>query len=173
VELIEFGSLTEEQYAELVGTEEDPWGAREHDVEWLEWRPKERHVGLRAHDGRLVAVAGLLVADVRFGEREPIAVVGVGGVLVTAPCRGQGLGERVITEVLERARLLGPDIAMLFCMPHRVGLYRRHGFAEIAPPVLVEQSSGVIEIPTVTMWRPFAPGAELPDGRVRVDGFPF
>lgn len=173
VELIEFDSLTAEQYAELVGDEEDPWGGREHNMEWLEWGPKERHVALVSEDGRLLATAGLIVADVRFGDREPIPVAGVGGVLVTASHRGRGLGERVITEILERASGLGPEVAMLFCLPDRVPLYRRHGFAEIPPPVLVEQSGGIIEIPTVTMWRPLRAGAELPEGSVRVEGFPF
>jgi hypothetical protein len=62
---------------------------------------------------------------------------------------------------------------MLFCLRDRVSLYRRHGFDEIPPPVLVEQSSGVIENPKVTMWRPLRAGAELPDGPVRVESFPF
>ena len=82
VELIEFGRLSEEQYAELVGDEADPWGVGDH-VD-LEWRPKERHVGLRDDDGQLLAAAGLVVVEVGFGAQPAIPVVGLGGVIVTA-----------------------------------------------------------------------------------------
>lgn len=169
VELIEFGRLSEEQYAELVGDEADPWGAGEDD---LAWRPKDRHVGLRDDDGRLVAAAGLVVVEVQVGEQPPIPVVGLGGVIVTAPYRGRGLGRRVITEALERARAMGPEIAMLFCRAENVGLYQRHGFAEIPEPVFVDQPDGPVEI-SEAMWRPLEEGARLPEGIVKVNGLPF
>lgn len=170
MELIEFGSLSEERYAELVGDEQDPWDAGDSK---LEWRPKDRHVALRDADGRLVAAAGLLVATARFGDHQPIDVVGIGGVIVAAPHRGEGLGNRVISEALDRASGLGPRIAMLFCWPDRADLYRRHGFAEVPGPVLVEQPDGVVEISMVTMWRSLEQGATLPSGRMRLDGLPF
>lgn len=170
MELIEFGILTAEQYAELVGDEEDPWDAG--DVH-LEWRPKDRHVGLCAPDGRLVATAGMTLVTVRFGGGETVPVVGLGGVIVAAPFRGRGFGRRVITEALARAREMGPAIAMLFCRPDRAGLYRQHGFAEMPGPVLVDQPGAVIEIADVTMWRPLRPGAALPRGPVKLDGLPF
>jgi predicted GNAT family N-acyltransferase len=170
VELIDLGALSEEQYAELVGDEKDPWDAGHSN---LEWRPKDRHVAVRGADGRLVAAAGLLVATARFGAHQRIDVVGIGGVIVAAPHRGRGLGDRVISAALDRAHGLGPRIAMLFCLPDRADLYRRYGFADVPGPVLVEQPKGAIEIPMVTMWRPLKQGATLPAGRVMLDGLPF
>ena len=61
MEQIEFGPLTDELRSELEGDEQDPWDAAR--VPPMEWRPKERHVGLRDEHGRLVANAGLLVVD--------------------------------------------------------------------------------------------------------------
>lgn len=172
MELIEFGRLSDEQYAALVGNEEDPWDAAEFG---LEWRPKDHHVAVRGDDGRLVAAAGLVVVEVQFGARPPIPVVGVGGVIVTASHRGRGFGRTVISEALRRAEAMGPEIAMLFCRVETAGLYRRHGFAEVRGPVLVDQPDGVMEISGggVAMWRPLKLEARLPDGIVKVNGLPF
>ena len=54
VDLVDLGRLTEEQYAELVGDEVDPWGAA---GVTLSWRPKDRHVVVRDDHARLVAAA--------------------------------------------------------------------------------------------------------------------
>ncbi len=172
MEEIEFGRLSDEQYAELVGDEDDPWNAAEFD---LEWRPKDYTVAVRDDAGRLLAAAGLVVVDVKFGARAAIPVVGVGGVIVTASHRGRGYGRRVISEALWRAEALGPEIAMLFCRAETSGLYRRHGFAEVPGPVLVDQPDGIREISGagMTMWRPLKAGAQLPDGIVKVNGLPF
>jgi predicted N-acetyltransferase YhbS len=170
VELVEFGTLSPERYAELVGDEEDPWDAGESR---LEWRSKERHVGICDDRGRLIAAAGLVVVDVQFGELDPAPVVGIGGVIVAAAHRGHGLGWSVISGVVERAHELGPRIALLFCRPDRSELYRRHGFAEVHAPVFVDQSTGVLEMPLVTMWRPVEQAVELPAGVVRVRGLLF
>jgi GNAT superfamily N-acetyltransferase len=113
VDLIEFGRLSDEQSAALVGDENDPWNAAEFGLEWL---PKDHHVGVRDDAGRLLAAAGLVVVEVQFGEQPPMLVVGVGGVIVTASHRGRGLGRRVISEALSRAEALGPEIAMLFAV---------------------------------------------------------
>ena len=158
MELIEFGRLSDGQYAELVGDEDDPFDAAEFALEWL---PKEHHVGVRHDDGRLLAAAGLVVVDVQFGAQPPIPVVGVGGVIVTASHRGRGFGRQVISEALRRAEALGPDIALLFCRAETAGLYRRHGFAEVPGPVLVDQPDGIVEISRtgMTMWRPLNAGA--------------
>jgi GNAT superfamily N-acetyltransferase len=170
MELIELGPLSDEQYAELIGDEHDPWGAAEFR---LEWRPKDHHVALRDNDGRLIAAAGLVVVDVEFGAQPPIPVVGIGGVLVTASHRGRGFGRRVISAAIDRAETLGPEIAMLFCLAGLAGLYRRHGFAEVPGPVFVDQPNGAVEISEVTMWRALEVGASLPDGVVKVVGLPF
>lgn len=172
VELIEFGRLSDEQYAALVGEEVDPFNAAEFGIEFL---AKDRHVAVCDDDGRLLAAAGLVVVEVQFGAQPPLPVVGIGGVIVTAPHRGQGLGRQVISAALRRAEALGPEIAMLFCRVENAGLYRLHGFAEVPGRVFVDQPDSVVEIasPGVAMWRPLRADARLPHGIVKVNGLPF
>ena len=55
LEVVELGRLTEQDWTDLVGGEHEPFGPM---GAGLEWRPKDRHVALRARDGGLVAVAG-------------------------------------------------------------------------------------------------------------------
>jgi predicted GNAT family N-acyltransferase len=71
-------------------------------------------VALRRADGRLIASAGLVLGELQVEDRPPMQFVGLGGVFVTASCRGQGLGERIIREALRRAGTMGPDLALLF-----------------------------------------------------------
>jgi ribosomal protein S18 acetylase RimI-like enzyme len=172
VELIEFGRLSNEQYAELVADEDDPWNGAEFDLQWL---PKDHHVAVTDDDGRLLAAAGLVVVEVQCGGQPPIPVVGVGSVIVTASHRGRGIGRKVISEAIGRAEAMGPEIAMLFCRSENAGLYRRHGFAEVRRPVLVDQPDRVVEISAAgkAMWRPLTAGARLPDGIVKVNNLPF
>jgi predicted GNAT family N-acyltransferase len=133
----------------LEGDEVDPFGAAGNT---LTWRLKDQHVALRRPDGPLIASAGLVRAEIEVGQGT-IPVVGLGGVFVAAPYRGRGLSTRVITEALARAQTMGPEVVLLFCHRDRVGLYLRHGFAEVAPPVRVAQPDGPVEIPMVTMSR--------------------
>jgi predicted GNAT family N-acyltransferase len=170
MDLIEFERLSDQQHAELVGDEDDPWKAADLGLEWL---PKDHHVAVRDDGGRLLAAAGLVIVNVQFGSGPPIPVVGLGGVIVTASQRGRGLGRQVISEALTRAEVMGPEIAMLFCRPEITGLHRRHGFAEVRRPVFAEQPDGVVEMLGVTMWRPLKAGARLPRGIVKVTGLPF
>lgn len=169
MELVELGPLSPAQQAELVGDEANPWGELGRD---LEWQPKDHHVALLSPDGRLVAAAGWLVADVEVAG-QPIPVVGIGGVIVAARLRGQGLGRCVISEAIGRAEQLDPQLAMLFCQPDRVELYERHGFVQLQEPVRVQQPSGGVDMPMETMWRPQRPGASLPPGPVNLPGLPF
>jgi len=169
MDVVEFGRLSDRRRAELEGDEVDPFdGSRTS----LLWRSKDRHVALRGPDGRLVASAGLVVADVQV-DLAVIPVVGIGGVIVAAPYRSQGLGNRIIVEALPLAATLGPAIAMLFCYRDRAGLYARHGFEEIAPPVLVQQARGLVEIPMVSLWRALREGERLPPGEVTLNSLPF
>lgn len=170
MEVIEFGPLTDAYRAELEGDEIDPFDARRTE---LRWRRKERHVALRGDDGRLVASTGLLLAEIQVGDGPVTPVVGIGGVFVAAAHRGQGLANRVIVEALRRAAALGPDLVILFCHRDRAGLYVRHQFAEIAPPVLVQQPEGFVEIPQVAMWRALHNRATLPAGQVKLLSLPF
>jgi predicted GNAT family N-acyltransferase len=169
MELVELGPLSPAQQAELVGDEVDPWGEL---GKGLEWRPKDHHVALFSPDGRLVAAAGWLVTDVEVAD-QPIAVVGIGGVIVAAGLRGQGLGRCVIAEAIGRAEQLGPQLAMLFCQPDRVELYERFGFVQLRESVRVQQPAGTVDMPMETMWRPQRPGVSLPPGQVEVPGLPF
>ncbi len=172
MEVVEFGRLSGDQRAELEGDELDPFDAHRIDPK-LQWRAKDRHVALRGSDRRLLASVGLLLAELQVGDRPLMPVVGIGGVIVAARCRGRGVADRVIVEALGRAATLGPGVAILFCHRDRAGLYERHGFAEIDPPVLVEQPDGFVETPQVSMWRAIHEGVTFPAGRVIVHSFPF
>lgn len=170
MEPVEFGSLTAELSAELVGGEQDPWDSS--GMPPLQWRDKEHHVGLRDDAGRLVASAGVLVVDVEVeGERFP--VVGLGGVIVNRAYRGRGLSLPVIEAALQKAAVLGPDFALLFCHQDRMELYRRFGFEAVADEVLVDHAGGQIVMPMRTMSRALRPGAAWPAGRVVLHSLPF
>lgn len=170
MEVIELGRLNDTQRAELEGDEDDPFDAA---GDTLKWRSKDRHVALRGPDGRLIASAGLVLAEVQVEELAPIPVVGVGGVIVAAPHRGRGLGDRVIAEALARVASMGPAAAILFCHRDRAGLYAHHGFLEIPRPVSVQQPDGLAEMPYVSMWRPLREGWELPAGQLVLHSLPF
>ena len=169
MEIADFGQLTDDQRAELEGGEDDPFDGAGVS---LRFRPKDRHVVMRDADGRLVASAGLTLAEVEVaGQR--IAVVGLGGVIVNVGHRGRGLARQIVDAALDRARAMGPAFVILFCHADRVGLYARLGFVEIAEPVSVQQPEGFETMPMRTMWRVLHVGAQWPHGPVRVYGFPF
>jgi len=163
VDVVEFGRLSDAQRAELRAGEEDPFGAAGNP---LQWRPKDRHVALRRADGRLVASAGLVLGDLQVEDRPPMQFVGLGGVFVTAACRGQGLGKRIVEEALRRAGTMGPNVVLLFCHRSRTGFYEQHAFVEIDSPVLVQQSDGYAEMPLAAMWRALSADAALPPGEL-------
>jgi predicted GNAT family N-acyltransferase len=170
LEVVAFGRLSESQRTELEAGEEDPFDAG---GTTLAFRGKDRHVALREAGGRLVASTGFVVAELSIDKRPPLPFVGIGGVFVTAERRGEGLGNRILVEALRFARTLGPELALLFCHRDRSGLYLRHGFTEVEPPVLVEQPGGNAEIPLVTMWRSLTDGALPAPGRLTVHTRPF
>lgn len=170
MDVVEFGRLSEAQRSELEGDEVDPFDSAGNT---LHWRAKDRHVALRGPEGTLVASAGLVLAEVQLDDADELPVVGIGGVIVAAPHRGRGLSTRVITLALDLAAAMGPDVAMLFCHRNRAGLYERHGFAEVAPPVVVEQPEGPVQMRMVTMWHALRDGVSLPEGRVTLRGLPF
>lgn len=169
LELVEFGDLTDAGRAQLEGDEVDPFDAADGT---LVFRPKERHLALRDPAGRLVAAAGLTGAEVQVGEAH-FAVVGLGGVIVNAQHRGQGLARRVVEAALKRARTMGPDFMVLFCHPDRAGLYDRLGFIRIEGTVLVQQPSGAAPMTQLTMWQALRPGVAWPPGQVVIQTLPF
>jgi predicted N-acetyltransferase YhbS len=169
MEIVEFGLLTEAHRRELEGDEQDPFDARGVP---LQYRPKDRHLGLRDGAGRLVACAGIAVVEVEV-DRKRFAVVGIGGVIVNAGHRGRGLGREVVQAALTKATDLGPAFAMLFCHTDRAGLYQKLGFATVRAEVVVQQSDGNASMPQQTMWRSLGEKREWPPGRVVVHSLPF
>lgn len=169
VEIVEFGSLTDEFRAQLEGDEKDPFDASGIH---LQFRRTEQHVALRGPVGTLVASTGMLVVDVDV-ETARFPVVGIGGVIVNEHWRGRGLARRVVEAALAKARTLGPDFALLFCHDDRAGLYARLGFADVQSAVRVEQPGGFQPIPQRTMWRALHPEAAWPAGELTVLSLPF
>ncbi len=62
---------------------------------------------------------------------------------------------------------------MLFCLPSRVGFYRRLAFTEIPGAVQVKQPAGYAIMPMRTMWRALREGAQWPAGPVVLQTLPF
>jgi GNAT superfamily N-acetyltransferase len=168
--VVQFGDLSFSQRAQLYGDDPDPF---EMAGDRLQWQPKLRHVGLEDREGRLVASAGLVRTRLQAGDGPPQEAIGLGGVIVAAAHRGRGLARQIVGEALRLGATLGPELAMLFCLPSRVGLYERLGFCTIEPPVLVHQPDGPVRIELVVMWRTIRPGATVPAGPVRLLALPF
>ena len=125
------------QVAELEGDHSEAERAELHDGEenafesihlGMYWEDHERRIVI-LDQGRMIACAGLIVADVEVDERT-FAVVGFGGVIVTHTRRGEGLARFVMEAAIARAAQLGPDRALLFCRPDRAGLYAKLGFRQ-------------------------------------------
>ncbi len=167
---IEFGDLSAGRRAELWGTDPDPF---EMAGDTMHWQAKHRHVGLQDERGRLIAAAGLATTRLRAADGTEHDAIGLGGVIVAAPHRGQGLARRIVTQALELAATLGPDLAVLFCLRSRVGLYERLGFSEIPAPVRVAQPGGPLAVSLVVMWRTIHAEAQLPPAPVQVLTLPF
>jgi hypothetical protein len=170
VDVVDLPPLSDADWAQLADGEEQPWGPV---GEELSWREKDRTIGIRGEDGRLVAVAGAVLADVAVADVGGFQVVGLGGLFVTRSARGAGLVAVLAAPLLEIAATMGPAHAMLFCRPELVEPYRRLSFTEIAAPVWVDQPNGRIEMPQRSMWRALRDGAQWPPGRVDVSGLPF
>ncbi len=159
-----------DEWEELIAGEQQPFG----DIGMqLEWRRKTLTIGARDQDGRLLAAAGIVPADVLAGPRERFTVTGLGGVIVTRSARGRGLGRAVIERALEAAREMAPERAMLFCLAANVPLYEKFGFLPLEGPVTADQPSGPVEIPMPAMWKPLRPRVGWPAGAVTVIGEPF
>jgi predicted GNAT family N-acyltransferase len=171
VTVVALERVTEQQWDELIAGESEPWGGGI--AERLSWREKTRNVGIRARDGRLLAVAGTVRSDVQVAGGARFEVLGVGGVFVARNARGGGLVARLLDVLLAIPPEAGPDRAMLFCRPQLVGMYRKFDFREITDPVWAEQPAGAVCMPLCAMWRPLRAGAAWPAGRVDVLAPPF
>lgn len=168
--IVEFGRLSQGQRAQLEGDEDDPFDTSQIT---LSHRPKDQHVALADEAGRLVASTGMVTTQVSVDGRR-LAVVGLGGVIVSREHRGRGLAREVVGAALARAATLGPQIVILFCLEDRTGLYRKLGFSAVEAEVLVRQPSGYVATPLRTMWRGLRDGAVWPEGTpVVVESLPF
>jgi len=165
---VELSDVGPAEWEVILDGEEGVWGPGEQ----FDWARKTRHVGVLSDEGLPLALAAAVISDVRVAD-ERFAVAGIGSVIVTRSMRGRGLARLVIEAILDLARGLGPERAMLFCDEPLVALYERFGFREIAAPVTALQPSGAVRMPMRAMWAPLADGAQWPAGDVEVLGLPF
>ena len=174
MEIVHFGALTDDDRAQLEGDEPDPFDAAGIS---LAFRPKDEHIGIRDDAGRLVASAGFVLAEVEVEVevegRERFDVFGIGGVIVAAAHRGQGLARTVVAEALAEGARLGRDYALLFCREDRSGLYRKLDFSVLDSPLTVRQPSGTAVLPQLAMWRRLTATREWPPGAAELQSLPF
>jgi len=168
--VVELDRVSEPYWEELIAGELEPFGGI---GETLTWRDKTRNIGIRDDDGRLVAAAGAVLAEVKVGQEAPFQAVGLGGLIVTRTARGRGLARVLSMHLLEIAREFEVERAMLFCMPKLMARYEKLGFAPIDAPVWVDQPGGRIEMPMPSMWGSLGGDVGWPAGRVEVVGEPF
>lgn len=169
VRIVELEQVSDEDWRQVIAGEPRPWGGV---GEALHWRAKSCNLGLRDDTGKLVALAGLVLAEVRVAGTS-LQVVGVGGVIVTHAARRRGLARVLIERALQIAGEFDAERAMLFCLPANVGLYAKFGFQPIEAPVLARQPSGIIKMPMCAMWKPLTNAADWPEGSVELPGEPF
>lgn len=167
--MIELERITDYDWQRVVAGESEPWGGV---GETLQWREKSHNLGLRDDAGNLVALAGLVLIEVRVADTL-LQVAGIGGVIVTRSARGHGFARILIERLLQIAHQLGAERAMLFCTPANIGLYTKFGFQLIEEPVWAAQPGGSIEMPLRAMWKPLTPAANWPGGKIELLDEPF
>lgn len=167
--LVKLNRVSDGHWQQVVAGEPEPWGSV---GEALQWREKSHNLGLCDDTGNLVALAGLIIAEVRVADA-PLVVAGIGGVIVTRSARGRGFARMLIERLLQMAHELGAERAMLFCLPANIDLYAKFGFELIEEPVWVAQPGGSIEMPLRAMWKPLTPAANWPGGKIELLDRPF
>lgn len=168
--LVELDRRSEPYWDELIAGEQEPFGGI---GEQLVWREKTRNIGVREDDGRLVAAAGAVPAEVRVGAEPSFQVAGLGGLIVTPSARGRGLARLLALRLLEIAGELEAERAMLFCRPELTAFYAQLGFVTIEARVWVDQTEGRVEMPMPAMWSALGSDVGWPPGRVDLLGEPF
>jgi predicted GNAT family N-acyltransferase len=162
------GPLPESLRTELIEGEVDPWGIEESGFTFAS---KEHFV--IAQDGEQpVAAAGWLSRDVVVGG-EAVAAAGLGGVLVRASRRGEGLVRAVTSEAMQSAAKARRTHGILLCKPQLQSLWAHLGWAPIASAVTFTDSDREHRRwPLVAMARPLG-DEPWPSGEVDLGGPPF
>jgi predicted GNAT family N-acyltransferase len=168
--LVELDRLSEFYWDELVAGEHEPFGGIGENILW---REKTRNIGVREDNGRLVAAAGVVLAEVKIEQEPPFEVAGLGGLIVTRSARGRGLAHMLCQGLVELAGELDVRRAMLFCLPKLMPFYGKFGFVAIDAPVWADQPGGRIEMPLQAMWKALDGEADWAPGRVELQGEPF
>jgi predicted GNAT family N-acyltransferase len=168
--LVELDRVSEPYWEELIAGEREPFGG---EGEQLSWREKTRNLGLRDDDGRLLAAGGVVLAELRTAEGSPFQVAGLGGLIVTHSARRGGLARSLAPHLLELARELPVDRAMLFCLGRLMPFYAEFDFRAVLAPVWAEQPTGRIKMPLEAMWKPLREGVDWPPGELELVGEPF
>ncbi len=169
VEVRELTNVGPDEYEQIVDGEKDPYGT---DHLGMDWKEKTGHVAL-IQEGRIIAHAGWVPADLRVASGERLRIVGLGGVMVHRQHRGMGLGHQLVAVAMDRMGQLGVPIGMLFCRAQRVPFYESLGWHPTGENVTADQPGGAVEMPLVTCWTPFVDGAALPSSALHIEGLPF
>ncbi len=169
VEVIELSDFGPDRYEQIIDGETDPYGT---DYLGMDWKEKSGHVAL-VEEGRTIAHAGWVPADLRAATGDQLRIVGLGGVMVHRDRRGNGLGHLLVAAAMERMAKLGPTVGMLFCRDQRVPFYKSLGWHPLEVRVTADQPSGPAVMPLVTCWTPLRDGAGVPDSEIHIEGLPF
>jgi GNAT superfamily N-acetyltransferase len=190
ITMTEVTTLTAEQRTALFGWGSNIWGSHVLGGKKLWCAPPQRRF-VRWVDGQPVSHVGVqpVTATVRPQPMTPptveVELQGIGTVITPAAHQGQGHASALLTDVLARLTAEGAHTAMIFCLPHRVGWYRRLGWTPVAATVEVGQPGGrrVVEAPYTVLYQglqadPVAYPLPLvllpsPRGYVRIEGRPW
>lgn len=123
----------------------------------------------------LIGHVGLLTRDVTVAG-EPVAVAGVGAVILQPAWRGRGLGKAMLqaAHAFMRDRTHA-DFGLLICEDHRLGLYAGLGWQAVPGPMAYTNWQGQRE--TVgrhhVMVLPLRAGMVWPEGAIDQRGLPW
>lgn len=170
MEIVELDSMSQSAWDEVIAGEREPFGGV---GERLTWAEKSTTLAIRSDHGQLLACGGIVSVPVTAGASAPFHVIGLGGVIVTRSARGRGLARTLVARLLELARELGPQHAMLFCLPALIAFYERFSFEPIDAPVTAQQPQGRVQVPLRAMHTALRSDARWPAGPVEVLGEPF
>jgi|SRR5579875_106471 len=170
LQFVELGRLSMRDWADLVGSEPEPFGGT---CARFEFRPKDHHIGIRDGDGALVAAGGWSIVQVEVDGYGGFDVIGLGALVVRHDRRGSGLARPIMERLRDRLADTAVERRLVLCEPHLEPLYMRWGYRPVEDPVWVDQPSGPVRWPLRTLWRPSMPSASWPRGVVRIQGPPF